>query len=179
MKKLLVFAGLLALFLFYNNFSYLYAAEEGLNEELVGLSRNYMDVIQQKDFFGAAKLFHYPPNYSSEELIKDQKGVQQVLELLNSEFGNVNEYKLVKTPEFYYSFLFMGGDILYWKSKPDYLSLLYEVEFSKEKRGFITISFCKINSMSQIRSVSYGLPSSRSDSMERIFEIGKKIYELD
>jgi hypothetical protein len=126
----------------------------------------------------AVRLFHFPPDYSAEELRKDTNGVRAVLELFQHELGRATEPNASDDPGEFIGVGIGGADAAYWKKHPDTSTIRYVVNFEKEGRGIVAIEACHIGSKWQIRSVHYGLPASRADAKQRIDAVYTKMMAL-
>lgn len=148
------------------------------SKEKEEIAANFIGLIQNNDFSSASKLFHYPSDYSSDQLLEDRVGVSNFLEFFNEEFGAILRSKLTKSPHEFYHVSIFGGDVPYWQKYPKYTSLTYKVEFEKEGEGYLCIHFCDIDNKWEIRMVMYGLPKSLSNSEAKILEIGSKMMKM-
>ncbi len=126
----------------------------------------------------AVRLFHFPPEYSADELSKDASGVRAVLELFQRELGRPADPKASDDPEQFIDVGIGGADEAYWKKHPESSTIRYIVRFAKEGRGMVAIETCHLGPKWQIRSVHYGLPASRADAKQRIDAIYTKMMAL-
>ncbi len=126
----------------------------------------------------AVRLFHFPPEYSAEELRKDTSGVRAVLKLFERELGRPAEPKASGDPEQFVDVGIGGADEAYWKEHSESATTRYVVQFAKEGRGMVAIEACPLGPKWQIRSVHYGLPASRADAKQRIDAIYTKMMAL-
>lgn len=126
----------------------------------------------------AVRLFHFPTEYSAEDLRKDSGGVRAVLELFERELGRPAEANPVEDPEPFIEVGIGGADAAYWEKHPDTSMVRYAVKFEKEGAGIIAIEACHIGPKWQIRSVHYGLPANRVDAKPRIDAIYTKMMAL-
>lgn len=83
-----------------------------------------------------------------------------------------------ETPDPFYHVLTGGGDLGYWQKYPSFIKIIYEVDFEKEGKGYVALSFCNIAGNWEIRQVAYGLPAARSDARTRITTIMKEMMQL-
>ena len=146
--------------------------------QLEKISNMFFTNIQNKNFNKVSQIFHFPPNYSNQELEKDRNSVIKGLKYFDYEFGTISSYKKAETAKFFLEANIGGGDIPYWKEHPQFAKMVYEVKFSKENEGFIVFYFCRISDKYEIRSVGYALPMSRADTKERVREIFNGFMEL-
>ena len=147
------------------------------NDTLVNNAVQYFDFIRNNDFHSASRLFHYPGNYTKQELTDDMNTVSNLLAFLANEFGGVLNQNISEAPTSFYHVLVGGGDLPYWQKHPHSVKLTYKVDFEKEGRGYVRIRFCNISGKWEIRQVEYGLPTSRPDSRERIMTIMQKMMQ--
>ncbi|MCL5773104.1 MAG: hypothetical protein M1536_01800 [Firmicutes bacterium] len=153
-------------------------SQESSEDAIKQIASEYFRLIQNDNFDDAAKLFHYPPEYTKQELANDLRAVSSVLKLFKQEFGQIQAAKISSNPDLYYSIGEEGGNVPYWQKHPTSYELTFEVNFEKEGPGYIVIDFCNINNKLEIRIVNYGLPASRPDSKNRIMDVEQKIMKM-
>lgn len=168
---------IVALFLFIIGAKDRSVAEQNTDEVLQSLASRFFENIRKSDFDAAAKLFHYPPNYSSDKQFGNMDGVSSLLEIVTDEFGIPKKYTVNRDTVKYYEFIMGGGDIPYWQQYPDYLKILYEVHFSKEGKGYIAMQFCNILNRWEIRAISYGTSAEGPGAESRFEKITKRILK--
>ncbi len=130
------------------------------------------------DFVSASKLFHIPASYTQEQVSHEKEATVKVLELIRNEFGKITSYR---SPSGSYSFhrvMFGTGDLRYWNKHPRFTKVVYEVEFSKLGRGYITIALVNINKKTEIRQIIYGLPMNSPGAENNTSIIVNKIMSI-
>ena len=155
-----------------------YCINYSRNPEISKLTTDFFLFISEKDFVNTSKLFHYPPNYSEEEKEKDMKGVSMFLEALDNCFGKIEEPAIHNGKNKIISLQIGGGDIAYWKKNPNYLSIVFSVNFSNYGNGYITLTICNLANKFEIREAKYGLDSSLENSTKLLQEAAKDIHLL-
>jgi hypothetical protein len=138
----------------------------------------YFKLVNESKFVDAAKLFHYPPNYSKVELENDISAVSNGLNVLYEEFGHFKAYDTTIVHIQTVHVNIGGGDIPYWSKHPYSYKVYYPVIFEKEGFGFIIFRFCNINDKLEIRDVFYALPKSKENSGSRIQEIMMRMMSI-
>jgi hypothetical protein len=146
--------------------------------EILNLINKYFYSIEQSDFSGASDLFHYPPSYSQEELIKDKSAVSKFLESLSNSFGQLSNPVTNKAEEKILSLQVGGGNIPYWKKHPKYVSSIYRATFSKFGEGFVTFTICNLSNKYEIREVKYGLSASSNNSVAMLQGAFKTLHSV-
>jgi hypothetical protein len=154
-------------------------AMAGNQKDVSLLASKFFSYMNQNNYIEAAKLFHYPPNYTTQDLEKDIKGVSGLLEALKESFGQISRVGVSKTGEKILSLQVGGGDIPYWKQHPQYLTLIFSSYFSKYGDGYITFTICNISKKFEIREVKYGLAATRANSAQLLQEAIKHIQIMD
>lgn len=153
------------------------SADVTKNEELLELINDFFNCLEYSDFSTASDLFHYPQNYSPEEVQKDKVAVAKILELLSNSFGKINSHVVNMEAEKIISLQVGSGDIPYWQKHPKYLLKIYKVNFSKYGDGFITITICNLLNKYEIREVKYGLGESKPNAIQMLQEAAKSLTE--
>ena len=174
MKSLVLLASVTICLVVLRPFSY---ADDNPHSVLDKLVQEYFAQVSQSSFAGAAALFHYPKQYSPGERSKDTQAVTQLLKVMPQEFGVPANRKVLEKPYMIYNVSAGGGDLGYWQHHPFSLQKQYEVIFSREAAGYVTMQFCNVTGVWEIRSVSYGLPAQRADAKARITDIQNKLLQ--
>ncbi|MCI5138738.1 MAG: hypothetical protein D3922_10065 [Candidatus Electrothrix sp. AR1] len=146
--------------------------------EISTLINDFFYHISEKDFIGASKLFHYPPSYAEEKINKDVKDVSIFLEALAYSFGQISEPTIYKGNSKIVSLQIGGGDIPYWKNNPEYLRIVFSVNFSKYGNGYVTLTICNLANKYEIREAKYGLDASVKNSTKLLQEAAGHIQLL-
>lgn len=154
------------------------AAGLAQEENIQGKANDFINNYNNQDFRGVTKLFHFPRDYTANELKEDKDAISKVLKLYYEEFGKITNIKKNENPSNYYNVSIGSGNIPYWQKYPETVNLSYKVKFSREGLGYIDVVFCHISEKWEIRKVSYGLPADRPKSQERIVSISQKIMKL-
>ena len=171
-KKALLTAVLVAALI---GFAISASAQETTNLDLQALSSKFFDHIAKSEFDSASKLFHYPPSYTPSELSHDIEVVAHMLNIFTNEFGTPSSQRLSESAAMFYHVTAQSAHAEYWLKNPDSIQVDYEVDFSREGKGYIFIQFCNILDKWEIRSIAYGLPAERIDAKERVQEIIDKV----
>ncbi len=150
------------------------AQEEILQEKATLFINNY----NNKDFFGATRLFHFPQNYTDKKLNEDKDAISKTLKMYFEEFGEITDIEKSDIPPLYYFHMIGGANLSYWQQYSDVSDIFYKVKFSREGQGYLTIVFCNILDKWEIRQVNYGLSADRLDAQIRMDNINKKWNKL-
>lgn len=97
--------------------------------EITILINRYFDNIDKSDYLKAAGLFHYPPNYSTDQTIDDMKGVSKFLGALEDSFGKIYKPTENSIKTKIISLQIGGGDLPYWQKHPDYITKIFPLNF--------------------------------------------------
>jgi len=135
-------------------------------------------LINENDFHEAAKLFHYPPSYSKNELEKDIAAVSKSLKLFSNEFGNFATIDTILGQQEIVHLSIGGGDIPYWSKYSRYLNMRYSVNFKIEGFGFLIIKYCNIKETLVIREVQYALPRFREGAAQKMQQVMMKLLQM-
>jgi hypothetical protein len=171
-KKALLAAVLVAVFI---GFAISTSAQETTNLDLQALSSKFFDHMAKSEFDSASKLFHYPPGYTPAERLYDIDVVANMLNIFTNEFGTPSSQRLSEAAAMFYHVTAQSAHAEYWLKNPDSIQVDYEVDFSRESKGYVFVQFCNISDKWEIRSVAYGLPAERIDAKERVQEIIDKV----
>ncbi len=175
MKKSFLLASSLLVLLAVNGVAY---PQQPSLDVLTGKASSYFGFVKARDFDKAAELFHIPKHYSPKARQADIESVARTLEFLAGKFGDVVAERLNQSPGRFYQVVTGGGDLPYWAKHPSFSQLVYEVEFEKQGKGYVTLGFCNIDGTWDIRQVAYGLPSDSPDAQSRIVSISKELRQL-
>jgi hypothetical protein len=148
------------------------------NTDLSSIADHYIKLMNQGNYKEASFLFHYPEDYTQEELVSDRTTVQKMLKIVMDTFGSIDSVYIVPPSLMVYQFSIGGGSIPYWQKHPKGFHVTHCVEFSKQGYGRFDVQFCNINSKWEIRDVSYGLPTSRSDAKPIISKLLERFMQL-
>jgi hypothetical protein len=138
----------------------------------------FINYYNSKDFLGATSLFHFPADYTANELKEDKDAVSKTLNMYYEEFGRIASIERKDNVSLYYFVSIGGGNLPYWQKYPNTYNLFYKVNFSREGQGYVVLVFCNISDKWEIRQVNYGLPADRPESQERISGIFMKWVKL-
>src|SRR5262245_28850083 len=174
MKALVLLASVTIDLVMLRSFSY---ADDNPNPVLDKLAQQYFAQVSQSNFAGAATLFHYPKHYTPGERAKDTQALTQLLKVMTREFGVPANRQVSLKPDIIYNVSASVGDISYWQQHPSSLQTQYEVTFSREATGYVTLQFCNVTGVWEIRSVSYGLSAQRRDAKARITDIQNQLMQ--
>jgi hypothetical protein len=175
MYKIKLFTASICLILFV---SFVANSQQANNSEMAKISNKFFNYLKNDYYSEAADLFHYPNEYSNEELQKDKFYMKETLRLCKKEFGEITSIKAITQSPGSVNFSLRGGDFNYWKKYPYFVAQIFQVQFENEGLGFIFMRFCNIKDTLEIRSISYGIPKSRSGAEERINEILSKMLKI-
>ncbi len=171
-KKALLTAVLMAALI---GFGISTSAQETTNLDLQALSSKFFDHIAKSEFDSASKLFHYPPSYTPAERSHDIDAVAHMLKIFTNEFGTPASQRLSESAAMFYHVTAQSAHAEYWQKHPYSIQVDYEVDFSREGKGYIFVQFCNISGKWEIRSIAYGLPAERIDAKERVQQIINKV----
>ncbi len=136
-----------------------------------------MKLIQSADFEGAAMMYHYPPDYSGEELDKDIAAVAESLRIFNEEFGKFGPIKSLEEPTLYVNIHASGGTHTYWDKQEQAFKIELTTEFENYGPGFLIFQVVDIIGTLEIKAIAYGLPVS-GESVARIRKVGDRMIPL-
>lgn len=148
------------------------------SESAEEVTSKLIQCLKNDNFECAVNLFHLPPSYNTDELNEDLIGIKSSLLLLRNEFGVIKQMQAIKSPEYYYNVAIEGGDVAYWQLHPLSIKTEYDVYFTNEGEGVISVDACKVISFWEIRKLSYGLKVDSPNSKDRIFYISDKMLSL-
>jgi hypothetical protein len=148
------------------------------SDNLTSVANHYNKLLSQGNYEEASLLFHYPEDYTKEELLSDRTIVQKMLKIVSDTFGPIDSVYTFPSSSMMYQFSIGGGNIPYWKKHPKGFHVTQYVEFNKQGYGRLEVQFCNINSKWAIRDVSYGLPSSRIDAKSIISKLFERFMQL-
>ncbi len=153
-------------------------AQEPFDQLAVTLSSHFFLAMQSDDFDKASSLFKLPNYYTTDEIKSDREGISKALKIVKSELGLIVSKEINKKKVDIVSVTFQGGSIPYWEKYPQVHSIVYRVIFQNEGEGYVTISFCNIDTGWKIRSVKYGLSEKSAGSVDKINRILKKLIKI-
>lgn len=130
------------------------------------------------DFVTASKLFHIPALYTQEQVSNEKEAAVKVLRLLRNEFGKITSYRSPSGSYSFHKVMFGTGDLRYWSIHPRLRKVVYEVEFSKLGRGYITIALVNITKRTEIRQITYGLPTDSPGAENSVSAIVNKMNSM-
>jgi hypothetical protein len=151
---------------------------EQIDDELKAFTDRCIEAIQNRNFEGAAKLFHYPSNYSPDELARDRDAVKLGLSELSNAFGTYGESKVVQGSVNSYIFAIGGGNLRYWEKYRESIEVRYVTTFSKEGEGFIIFKVVHISEKLELRSAAFGIPLNAPGARERMEKIGRHMMTI-
>lgn len=125
-------------------------------EQLEAFIGEVLDGLSNEDYYGLAKMFHYPPEYQGEVLRKDECSVRSNIEVMVSAFGGVQSAKPLDVGSSYHSYDIGGGDHSYWQLHKDALEIPVEASFTTVGSGVIKLQIVDISGKAQLRILGYG-----------------------
>lgn len=137
----------------------------------------YLGYLENNDFESATALFHFPANYTAEELSNDRNAISKALAIVSNEFGGIGRVNKIDSADNYIFLVLSGGNLAYWDQHSYSIPVIHEVTFSNEGAGYLIFFICKVEKRWEIQKIEYCLPVSRPDSKERINQITRKIFE--
>lgn len=153
------------------------SAQETTELELEVLASKFFARMAKSEFDSASKFFHYPQNYSPAERSHDIDAVGHMLKIFTNEFGIPTSQRLSGSPGLFYHVTAQSGHVEYWQKHPYSIQVPYEVDFTREGKGYIVMQFCNISDKWEIRSVAYGLPAERPDAKDRVQQIINRVMQ--
>ena len=145
--------------------------QETTYDQVKSFTDSCIKAIQGGNFDEAARSFHYPPNFSPEELEKDRNAVKLGLMELCKIFGTFEGSRLLQRSVIFYQCAVGGGNLRYWEKYPESIQVKYEATFSKEGEGFIIFNVVRISEKFELRSVAFGIPIGSPDAKKRMEKI--------
>ncbi len=152
--------------------------QETTNDQVKSFTDSCMKAIQAGNFDEAARSFHYPANFSPEELEKDRNAVKLGLMELCKIFGTFEGSELVQRPVSFYLFAVGGGNLRYWEKYPESIQVKYEATFSKEGEGFVIFNVVRISGKFELRSAAFGIPIDSPNAKERMGKIAQHMMDF-
>jgi hypothetical protein len=147
----------------------------GVANEARALAKRAVVLLENDKSRAVASLMHYPPTYSADERAKDINSVGDGLELTLKELGTPTQFRDLHGLALSYEVSESGGNVPYLRSlSPAYAAdFFYEVTYSKQGHGFLTVRVMQLNSKSpaEILSVRLGLPAANPASKTTMIEI--------
>jgi hypothetical protein len=143
-------------------------------EDFEKQSLNYLQAFKEKRFLDAAKQLHCPEFYSSNESEKDYISISKKLEIFYEEFGPLISAERSNT-NLYATLTTACGTVPYWTEHPLIKQIVYETIHEGNSKGYIVLSFSKINGQNVLAWANHGLPMLGKNSITRIKEIFKRI----
>ncbi|MEJ2618590.1 MAG: hypothetical protein P8Z35_26795, partial [Ignavibacteriaceae bacterium] len=151
MRKLTI---LIVLILFFSSVSFLYAdIKNTITQDIDKITTDFFKLIKANQFESASELFHYPNNYSREDLVKEKIDVIETLKFLKNEFGAVTQLKISNSPGKVIGYGVSGASIEYWQKHAEFIFQIFNTNFERIGEGYIRISYCKINNKWEIQGV--------------------------
>jgi len=135
--------------------------------------------LRQNNFDEAAKLFHYPPSYTAEELSSERASVAGFLRTLFGEIGDIATISRVPPPAG--RFLTLGessGDLPYWSSHPELSkteNVTYRAEVKRDGEVYLVVSFIRPMFAWEVRTITFQLAAARPGAAERMAELTRKL----
>ena len=135
--------------------------------------------LRQNNFDEAAKLFHYPPSYTADELSSERASVAGFLRTLFAEVGDIATISRVPPPPG--RFLTLGesaGDLPYWSSHPELSkteNVTYRAEVKRDGEVYLVVSFIRPMFAWEVRTITFELSASRPGAAERMAELARKL----
>jgi len=135
-------------------------------------ARTLIRLLESSDWSGTAAALAYPPDYTKEDLSKDQLEVAESLRALSGHFGAVSSVRQSDRPLQFYEVGVGGGPRPFWWQSPNAPSrtfqYIYEVRFSAFGPGVIKIlTFDSPNGEAPV-SIYFGLLISSPESEQRL-----------
>lgn len=144
---------------------------------LRALTETCIRLLQAGDFRGAALMYHYPPDYSADELEADLAGVAGSLQIFVEDFGQIGTVSFAGTNELFVNIYATGGTHKYWEQYPRSYKYTFKTEFSNYGPGYLVIHIVDIMETLEIKAIAFGLPVS-GKSVERIKQAGDRMVLL-
>lgn len=135
------------------------------------------NLLRARDFAGAALLYHFPADYTEDQLEADLAGVAASLELFAGEFGSFDRIEPLAAPVLYVDVFVTGGNHAYWEAHPDSYRVVMLTDFSRYGPGFLVFHLVDIIGVLELKAIAYGLPDSPA-SVEKVRRAGEKMTPL-
>jgi hypothetical protein len=139
----------------------------------------FVAALQRNSFEEAARLFHYPPSYTGEELSRERSGITGFLRTLLAEIGDIDTISRVPLPAG--EFLTLGesaGDIPYWSSHPELSkveNVVYRANVKRDGEVYFVVSLIRPVFAWEVRSFTLHLSASRPGAAERMSQLARKL----
>jgi hypothetical protein len=128
-------------------------------------------------FVDTVDAFHYPPNYSPEQLAKERASLKAMLTSLASELGAVSQIDESLPDGVTYEFWLGAGDISYWQAHPELmrnLNFKFQADTQSLGRVWFAVSLALVNGSWEVRTFGVQLLASRPGALDKIEEMFRK-----
>lgn len=144
---------------------------------LRALADTCIRLLQAEDFRGAALMYHYPPDYSADELEAELAGVAGSLKIFTEDFGQIGPVRFADPNDLFVTIYATGGTHAYWEQYPHAYKYTFKTEFSQYGPGYLVIQIVDILETLEVKAIAFGLPVS-GRSVARIKQAGDKMVLL-
>lgn len=148
------------------------------SNQLEALVVTSLKLILTEDFEGVAMLYHYPPDYTKDQLDADLHAVENSLKIFNEEFGKFGSVAPLDTGDLYVNIYATSASHQYWDKQEKAYKVELETEFKNYGAGYLVIQLIDIIGTLEIKAIAYGLPVS-GESVGRIKKVGEKMMLLN
>jgi hypothetical protein len=143
--------------------------------QITSYAANSLSLLQQSRFEILAGQFHYPETLAAAMVKAEQAQLTAVLERAGALFGVPRQQLLLDGPRQADQFVVQGLTQAYWNDRDRYSAVSYQVDFSREGRGYLTFSIIVYDHRLQLRSVAFGLPAELPGSKQRLEDLRSRL----
>lgn len=133
-------------------------------EEAREIATAHLEALEHGDMGEAAAAYHYPADFSLEELGREKRDIATILGILSARLGAVTEYMEGESNPETLFFALQTASQQYWEKHPYFMARVYDVEFANQGKGFVSFHFSIVNDRMALSHVFYGLPADDPDA---------------
>ena len=136
-----------------------------------------MSSLEVGDVDGVAAMFNLPPMYSKHDSDEERRVLREMLSVVCSEFGQLQDRHRSKGPFLTYEITVGSGDLGYQRSLHDVKRYIYDVHFAAAGRGVVTGDIVSIGGIARPQRIHFGVRTNEPDAMGIVGRAGAK--EMD
>jgi hypothetical protein len=142
----------------------------------------FISMLKQHDFKGAADTFYVPPTYSGERLVKERASIAHGLTFLFGEIGDIETAtrELSPPPAEWWVVGQSGGDRPYSAQEvgaDGQVRAVYAVKVRTEPRAQIVVAYVHLPCGWRVLQFQFGIPRDDPGAEARWKALASKIYE--
>ncbi|MCC1495949.1 hypothetical protein [Alcanivorax sp. 1008] len=153
-------------------------ADDTENLEVRELIDHVLASLERGEYAELADLYHYPKEWSADQLKEDKCNMEKNLAYMGERFGKPLSARTFKEAKNYLHLGIMSASNDFWSNYTQTMTVELDIEYQKEGSDVLVLELVKIGSEIKLKAIVYGLKLDSPMAVMRFKEFGQE-FTLD